>query len=87
MIQTLTSVFVTTDWLQETLPQNCFNKNGTKLIIPLEFSMNSILEGRKNYESYSFFFNRFVSLLEKKSQFKNRMITAQSDEDPYFYKQ
>ena len=63
MMENLTSVFVETDWLQEILPQNCFDKNGTKLITPLEFSMNSILEGRKNYESYSFFFNRFVPLL------------------------
>ena len=70
-MQNLTFGFVSTDWLQETLPQNCFDKNGTKLITPLEFSMNSILEDRKNYESYSFFFNKFVPLLEKKSQFKN----------------
>ena len=46
-MENLTFVFVATDWLQETLPQNCFDKNGTKLITPLEFSMNSILEGRK----------------------------------------
>ena len=54
MMQNLTFVFVKTDWLQETLPKNCFDKNGTKLITPLEFAMNSILEGRTSMKVIPF---------------------------------
>ena len=31
------------EWLDESLPRNCFDKSGTKLIIPLDFILNNIL--------------------------------------------
>ena len=43
--------------------------------------MDSILEGRKNFDSYCFFFDRFVPILEKKKLFLGRVEEAQTDED------
>ena len=48
------------------LPTKCFDDNGTKLIAPLQYTLEDILMLWNNYDSYSFFFDRFVPLLEKK---------------------
>ena len=50
----LTSIlYFEIQWLDESLPTNCFDKNRTKLTIPLEFTMDQILI-LQNYDSYSF---------------------------------
>ena len=36
---------------------------------------------QNNYDNYSFFFDRFVPLLEKKTNFKRKIRTATKDED------
>ena len=63
------------------MPKNCFDKDTSKLIVEPEYSLETILQGRKNYKSYSFFFDSFFPLMEKKSKFKYKMIRAARDED------
>ena len=68
--------------MQKTLPDDCFDESGKRLKVQPEFSLKSIQEGRKNYKAYSFFFDKFVPLLEKKkSDFKGKLKTAKTDED------
>ena len=63
--------------MQETLPDDCFDESGKRLKVQPEFSLKSIQEGRKNYKAYSFFFDKFVPLLEKKkSDFNGKLKTA-----------
>ena len=40
--------------------------------------MNDVLQGQQNYKSYSFFFDRFVPLLEK---INSKMKATETDED------
>ena len=69
------------EWFEESLPTNCFDKSRTKLIKALQFTLDDILMLQENYESYSFFFDRFVLLLEKKTSFQRKIKTATQDEE------
>ena len=60
------------------MPSDCFGKEEK---IKPKFSLKSILKGRRNFQNYSFFFDRFVPLLERKSLFENRMKNAIIDEE------
>ena len=64
--------------MDETIPSESFDDTDS---IETDFSLDSILEGRKNVESYSFFFDRFIPILEKKKIFLNRMKKAETDAD------
>ena len=67
--------------MDDTLPDKCFDDKQTKLIAPLQFTLESILKGRSNSNSYSFFFDIFVPVLEKKSTFNEKFMTATKDEE------
>ena len=45
--------------------------------------MESVLKGRSDPNNYSFFFDIFVPLLEKKSTFNEKVMTATKDEEPF----
>ena len=62
--------------MNETLPPDCF---GAEEKIKPKFSLKSILKGRKNFQNYSFFFDRFVPILERKSLFESRLKNATVD--------
>ena len=66
--------------MNETLPDDCFDESGKKLKVAPQYSIQEILLGRKNVECYSFFFDKFVSLIEKKTLFKEHLKTAKDDE-------
>ena len=70
--------FLWTEWLDETIPSESIDDTDS---IETDFSLDSILEGRKNVESYCFFFDRFIPILEKKKIFLNRMKKAETDTD------
>ena len=69
------------EWLTESLPENPFDATGKKLRVPLKFSMQDLLEGRKNVEAYSFFWDKFAPILEKKSTFMANLTSAKADKD------
>ena len=67
--------------MDDTLPNKSFDDKQTRLIAPLQFILESVLEGRSDPNSYSFFFDIFVPLLEKKSTFNEKLMTATKDEE------
>ena len=67
--------------MNESLPENPFDATGKKLRVPLKFSMQDLLEGRKNVEAYSLFWDKFAPILEKKSTFISNLNTANEDKD------
>ena len=64
--------------MNKTLPPDCFRE---EVKIKPKLSLKSILKGRKNFQNYSFFFDRFVPILERKSLFENRIKNTTMDEE------
>ena len=67
--------------MDDTLPKKYFDEKQKRLTIPLKFNLKSVLKGRSDPNSYSFFFDIFVPLLEKKSTFNEKFMTATKDEE------
>ena len=67
--------------MDDTLPKKCFDEKQKRLTVPLKFNLKSVLKGRSDPNSYSFFFDIFVPLLEKKSTFNEKFMTATKDEE------
>ena len=67
--------------MDDTLPKKCFDEKQKRLTVPLKFNLKSVLKGRSDPNSYSFFFDIFVPLLEKKSTFNEKLMTATKDEE------
>ena len=65
--------------MDNTLPDKCFDDKQTRLTVPLKFNLKSVLKGRSDPKSYSFFFDIFVPVLEKKSTFNEKLMTATKD--------
>ena len=72
-------IIIYLEWLDQSLPEDRFDKTGKRLKVKPQFDMKQLLEGRKNKDCYTFFFNKFASLIEKKSLFKRRLRSATSD--------
>ena len=64
--------------MNETLPPDCFRE---EVKITPKLFLKSILKGRRNFQNYSFFFDRFVPILERKSLFESKLKNATVDEE------
>ena len=69
------------DWMHESLSHDAIDPIDRKLKELLPFHIKGIVKGRVDKNSYKFFYSKFVSLIDKKSIWNEKLVKAKKESD------